>query len=134
MKSSLLKLLFLMPFFLLTLSCGKDKIKLKESMILQTDSLGNVIGGNNNQWVVDNLTDTIGLNNYQFYIDNFNCVYDNPIDLKTDCNLPDTLIILPYPNPVNDVKDLKIKLLSSKKICLFYYSYTGITGKFSGGW
>lgn len=133
MFMSINQLFFYSSFIFLTLACSKEKIKLNESMILQTDSSGNVIGGNNNQWIVENVSDTSGLSAYQFYIDNFNCNYDTPLELKVDCVLPDTLKILPYPNPVSDVKELKIKLLSSKKICLFSFGYIGITGKYSGG-
>lgn len=129
-RSFLIALLFLNS---LILSCSKDKIKLNESMILQTDSYGNVIGGNNNQWIAGNVSDTSGLNNYRFYIDNFNSNYEPPLELNVGCTLPDTLIILLYPNPVNDVSELKVKLVSSKKICLFSFGYLGITGKFSGG-
>jgi hypothetical protein len=123
---------------MLTLSCGKDKIKLKESMILQTDSLGNVIGGNTTgQWNVDSVKDSLKYsyleNQYNSYIDNFNCNYQPAIVITFGCLIPDTFQIIPFPNPVNDVKDLKLKIVSSVKFCLFHFDYVGITGKKSGG-
>lgn len=117
------------------LGCSKDD-GLSLTDIVQTDDNGNVIGNSSSsQWnplPLDSSSENeILVDNLNSYIQN---VYNgnNNLTLQYNCELPDTLQVIAFPNPINNLDELKVKLVSSKNICLYTFSYEGLTGKYSG--
>lgn len=101
-----------------------------------TDNQGNIINNYSSvQWnplPMDPDGNEPFIDQLTFYIDS---IYNgnNNLTLNFNCQLPDTLIILAYPNPVENIEDLKIKLVSSKKVCIYSFGYQGLIGKYPGG-
>lgn len=132
-KKNMKTTLFL-SLLLLVSACSKE-LKIKD--IVQTDEFGNVIGTSiSEQWKPKHMTKSF---NNDIFIDRMNeyieMLYhgDKNIVLKYDCPLPADLQIIAFPNPVSNLADLRIKLKSSKPICLFDFSFIGLKGKDSGG-
>ena len=117
-------------------SCRKTDI----DDIMRTDTYGNIISrGESKDWtpvsVAGNNSFTEDLDNIQRSI---NLDVTNrgvtPFQIKRTCpQLPDSLEIYPYANPLANTDNLNIRIKSSVPICFFYYSYEGLNRGDGGG-
>jgi hypothetical protein len=128
-------IVFLVLILCLSVSCSK-KDELSFYDIVVTDDQGNILFSNSDaQWNPSPMpTEGNGpyIDQLNFYIDS---IYngDSNLSLNFNCQLPDTIQIIAFPNPVSNLDDLKIKLRCSKGICLYSFGYEGLVGRFPGG-